>query len=89
MEMIPGMSQLLQGKGDAGQQKIKAYLAIMDSMTSEELDQPKIINQSRINRIARGSGRSVREVQELLLQHKNFEKVVEKMKSSFRSLQIG
>ena len=89
MEMIPGMSQLLQGKGDAGQQKIKAYLAIMDSMTSEELDQPKIINQSRINRIARGSGRSVREVQELLLQHKNFRKVVEKRRSSFRSLQIG
>lgn len=78
MEKIPGFSQLLQGKGDTGTQKIKSYLTIMDSMTSQELDNPKIINQSRIQRIARGSGRSVTEVNEILKQHKMFENLVKK-----------
>jgi len=82
MEMIPGMGQLMQGKGDQGQQKIKAYMTIMDSMTAEELDNPKVLTPQRITRIARGAGRSVREIQELLTQHKQFEKVVEKMRGT-------
>jgi signal recognition particle GTPase len=45
-----------------------------------EKDFPKVITIQRIIRIARGSGRPIREVQELLAQHKQFEKVVEKMK---------
>eukprot|EP01120_Amphizonella_sp_Union-15-10_P008405 TRINITY_DN3013_c0_g1_i1.p1 TRINITY_DN3013_c0_g1~~TRINITY_DN3013_c0_g1_i1.p1 ORF type:complete len:482 (-),score=102.00 TRINITY_DN3013_c0_g1_i1:58-1305(-) len=81
LEMLPGFGNLLQGqKGDAGSQKIKAYMTIMDSMTDAELDYPKVINESRINRIARGSGRSVKEVKELLTQFKQFEKVVGRMK---------
>jgi signal recognition particle subunit SRP54 len=81
IEMIPGMSNLLQGqKGDAGTQKIKSYMTIMDSMTDEELDNPKILNQSRMLRIARGSGKSLREVNELITQYKSFEKVIGRMK---------
>jgi signal recognition particle subunit SRP54 len=81
MEMLPGMSNLMQNvKGDVGQTKIKAYMTIMDSMTDEELDYPKVLNQSRLQRVARGSGRSIKEVNELLTQYKQFEKVVEKMK---------
>jgi hypothetical protein len=52
-------------------------------LTFLEKDMPKVLNQQRIIRIARGSGRSIREVQELLAQHKQFEKVVEKMKGNF------
>jgi len=52
----------------------------MDSMTDIELDSPKVLNPGRITRIARGSGRSVKEVNELLAQFKQFEKVVSKMK---------
>jgi len=52
----------------------------MDSMTDQELDFPKVLNNSRILRVARGSGRSVRDVTELLAQYKQFEKVVGKMK---------
>lgn len=66
MEMIPGIGQLMQGKGDVGQQKIKAWLTIMDSMTDEELDNPKVLNQSRLNRVCRGSGRHPAEVNELV-----------------------
>jgi len=56
-------------------------MTIMDSMTDEELDIPKVLNPNRISRIARGSGRSIKEVNELLLQYKQFEKVVAKMKN--------
>jgi signal recognition particle subunit SRP54 len=49
-------------------------------MRSLELDFPKVLNQGRIERVARGSGRSVKEVHELLTQYKQFEKVVSKMK---------
>jgi len=83
MEMLPdtGLSQLLKGaKGDAGHQKIKSYMTIMDSMNDQELDNPKVLNPSRLNRIARGSGKSIKDVNELLAQHKQFEKVVGKMK---------
>lgn len=86
MEKIPGFSQLLQGKGDVGTQKIKRYMVIMDSMTEKELDNPKIINQSRMARIARGSGSSITEVNELIKQHKTFENVV---KTGFKGMKGG
>jgi len=81
MEMLPGFGNLLQGaKGEAGNAKVKSYMTIMDSMTDEELDFPKVLNESRINRVSKGSGRSVKEVKELLTQFKQFEKVVGRMK---------
>jgi signal recognition particle subunit SRP54 len=78
MEMIPGLSNLPQGPNgaDLGQAKLKSYMTIMDSMTDEELDDPRIINNNRCLRIARGSGRSLRDINELLLQYKTFSKLV-------------
>jgi len=64
-----------------GTKKIKAYMTIMDSMTDEELDVPKVLNPGRINRVSRGSGRSVKEVNELLVQFKQFERVVSRIKN--------
>lgn len=81
MEKLPGMGQLMAGKGDEGTKRIKSFLVIMDSMTDEEMDDPKLLQigpsaQSRIERIARGSGRPVRFVNELLAQHKLFQGIV-------------
>lgn len=73
MEKLPGgLGQLMAGKGDEGTKRIKGFLVIMDSMTDEELDNPKVLaqNPKRMARIARGSGRPLRDVQELLNQHK-------------------
>jgi len=83
LDMLPdtGLNQLLKGAGgEAGTSKIKGFMTIMDSMTDQELDFPKVLNATRILRVAKGSGKSVREVNELLMQHKQFEKVVGKMK---------
>lgn len=55
---------------------------MMDSMTDEELDStnPKILTESRIMRIARGSGRLVHEVMEMLEEYKRLAKIFSKMK---------
>eukprot|EP01119_Soliformovum_irregulare_P017388 TRINITY_DN5160_c0_g1_i1.p1 TRINITY_DN5160_c0_g1~~TRINITY_DN5160_c0_g1_i1.p1 ORF type:complete len:484 (+),score=148.17 TRINITY_DN5160_c0_g1_i1:53-1504(+) len=84
MEMVPGMSHLMPfiQKGDEGNSKIRAMIRILDSLTAEELDSSKPLKeQSRILRIARGSGRHPQEVQMLMEQHKQFEKMVSKMKN--------
>mmetsp|Transcript_8036 Transcript_8036/g.8880 ORF Transcript_8036/g.8880 Transcript_8036/m.8880 type:complete len:413 (-) Transcript_8036:101-1339(-) len=80
MEKLPGFGNLNLPKGDAGTAKIRAYMTIMDSMTDQELDFPKCLNDKRLKRISMGSGRRMNEVKELLMQYKHFEKVVGKIK---------
>ncbi|XP_025808958.1 signal recognition particle 54 kDa protein 2-like [Panicum hallii] len=81
--MIPGLSAqfIEKGKEKEGQAKIKRYMTIMDSMTQKELDNtnPKLMNESRINRIARGSGRLVKEVVDMLEEHKRIAKMWSKL----------
>ncbi|KAG2600533.1 signal recognition particle 54 kDa protein 2-like [Panicum virgatum] len=97
--MIPGLSAqfIEKGKEKEGQAKIKRYMTIMDSMTEKELDNtnPKLMNKSRINRIARGSGRPVKEVVDVLEEHKRIAKMWSKLpfrrpltnnRDSFKSL---
>ncbi len=62
------------------QEKMKRFKVIMDSMTEEELLNPKIIDSSRIKRIAIGSGTSPQEVRELLKYYKTMKSVMKKMK---------
>ncbi|XP_039053824.1 signal recognition particle 54 kDa protein 2-like isoform X2 [Hibiscus syriacus] len=82
--MLPGFSSELMPKGreKESQAKIKRYMTIMDSMTNEELDSsnPKIMNESRMMRIARGSGRHIREVMEMMEEYKRLAKLWSKMK---------
>jgi len=62
-----------------GEEKLKRYRIIMDSMTEEELENPDIISYSRIKRIARGSGTTTREVRELLNQYHQMKKMFKSM----------
>jgi len=64
--------------------KILHFEAIINSMTGEERENPKIINGSRRSRIARGSGRSVSEVNQLLKQFAEMKKMMKK--SQFQKL---
>jgi signal recognition particle subunit SRP54 len=83
MSMIPGMSSNLipKGKEKEATARIKRFLYMMDSMNNAELDSLKPLNQSRIRRIARGSGTSIAEVNQLIEEHKKFTKMVGKMSS--------
>ena len=80
MNMIPGMSNIMpEGSEKEATKKMKKYLCIMDSMTDGELDGKQKIDESRLKRIARGSGALIVEVQILLNEYKNFQKMVGKM----------
>jgi len=68
--MLPGIgSQLANAKFDE-RQLIKTA-AMIQSMTKEERKNPQILNASRKNRIAKGSGCSVQEVNNLIVQYNN------------------
>ncbi|NQE06380.1 Signal recognition particle 54 kDa protein [ANME-1 cluster archaeon GoMg1] len=61
--------------------KLKRYKVMMDSMTEEELTEPKIIDGSRTKRIARGSGTITAEVNELIKYHRMMQKMMKSLTS--------
>ncbi len=80
LQMIPGMGYSLpDDMVKVGEEKLRRYRIIMDSMTEEELENPDIISYSRIKRIARGSGTTTREVRELLNQYHQMKKMFKSM----------
>ncbi len=80
LQMIPGLGYSLPDDVvKVGEEKLKRYRIIMDSMTDEELENPDIINYSRVKRIARGSGTSTAEVKELLAQYNQMKKMFKNM----------
>jgi signal recognition particle subunit SRP54 len=80
MDMIPGMSQLTKDLApDVTDQQMKVIEAIINSMTPEERHHPRIINASRKRRIARGSGTSVVEVNDLLSQFRQMQRMMKQL----------
>jgi len=63
------MDQLPDDAMDVTQDRMRRFERIMDSMTDEELEQPRVVGQSRTERIARGSGTDEETVRQLLEQH--------------------
>jgi signal recognition particle subunit SRP54 len=78
--MIPGMSGAIP-KELMGQQetKLKSWKIAMDSMTPEEKEHPDLLNPSRVERIAKGSGRPIADVRELIKQYKQMKKMMKTM----------
>jgi ribosomal protein S16 len=81
--MIPGLGKMMKGgMGDlAGEQKdLDRFDAIISSMTPGERTHPEVVNGSRRQRIARGSGTSVSDVNRLLKQHAQLRKMMKQFK---------
>ncbi len=78
--MIPGMDKAMQGVqvDDKAFSKIEAMIL---SMTPEERNNPKILNGSRRQRIARGSGSTMQDVNRLLKQFEDMQKMMKMMMS--------
>ena len=77
LNMIPGMGNKIPKEASKmTEDKIASYKIMMSSMTEEEMLNPKIIKQSRVQRIARGSGVSESEVKELLKYYNNTKKTM-------------
>lgn len=80
--MIPGMERAMaQAPGAVDDSQMTRIEAIIHSMTREERARPKIINGQRRKRIAAGSGRSVQEVNQLIKQWDEMNKMMGKMKA--------
>ena len=77
LKMIPGAGSLKIDDMDIDDNATKGVEAIIQSMTKEERQNPDILNGSRKRRIAKGSGRSIQEVNQLL---KQFEEMKRMMK---------
>ncbi|HUV52857.1 MAG TPA: signal recognition particle protein [Dehalococcoidia bacterium] len=80
MEMIPGFSGIAR-KLPAGldEKQPKKIEAIILSMTTEERHNPNIIDGSRRRRIARGSGTTPQDVNQLLNQHRQMQKLMKQL----------
>ncbi len=76
--MIPGMGKAMKDV-DIDDNSFKPIEAIIRSMTNEERENPDVINGSRKNRIATGSGTSVQQVNQLLKQFADMRKLMKTM----------
>ncbi|AWR97823.1 signal recognition particle protein [Acidianus sulfidivorans JP7] len=82
-QLMPGIGMLGQIPEDQlkiGEEKMKKWLAILNSMTYEELDNPSIIDKSRMRRIALGSGTRPEDVKELIDHFNLMQKTIKMLK---------
>jgi len=77
--MGTGMAQAMQNPQHTRQ--MKRMVAIIDSMTPLERRRPDVINGSRKRRVAQGSGTQIQDVNRLLKQHKQMQRMMKKMGS--------
>lgn len=91
MAMLPGVGNKLKDL-DVDDSAFKGIEALIQSMTPEERRNPEILNNSRKQRIVRGSGRNIQELNKLLLQFnqmRNMMKTMNKMRSSGMPFKMG
>lgn len=80
MDKLPGMSQIPEAaKSQFNDKELKRLESIIGSMTMQERRHPDIINGSRKRRIAQGSGTQVQDVNRLLKQFTQMQKMMKKM----------
>ncbi|MBL7883119.1 MAG: signal recognition particle protein [Bacteroidia bacterium] len=78
MGMIPGVGKALKGV-DVDENAFKGIEAIIYSMTPQERETPEILNGKRRERIAKGSGTSIQEVNKLIKQFEDTRKMMRMM----------
>jgi signal recognition particle subunit SRP54 len=79
LKMIPGLGKQLEGLDDVDEKQLGRVEAVILSMTPQERRTPHVIDMSRRQRIARGSGTTVQEVNQLLEARKAMAKMMKGM----------
>ncbi len=92
LSLIPGLSSI-QKNVQIDEKAFVKVEAIINSMTKEERRNPRILNASRKRRIARGSGTSIQEVNRLVKQFEEMQKMIKKLnnmdfKKAFRNFNL-
>jgi len=88
LEMIPGVAPEVRGQ-QVDERKLTRLEAIIDSMTPQERRRPDILNGQRRKRIARGSGTSVQEINQLLKQYAEMKRMMKMMKNKDAMRQLA
>mgnify|MGYP000905691515 FL=1 len=81
LEMVPGMNKMA-GDVDlsSAEKDLKSIEAIIQSMTTEERHNPRLLKASRKRRIAAGSGTTVQDINILLKQHREMQEMMKQFK---------
>ncbi|MFO7794499.1 MAG: signal recognition particle receptor subunit alpha [Candidatus Nanohaloarchaea archaeon] len=79
MQQLPFGGKLPDNISQMTEEKASSYEFIIDSMTDEEVSDPSVINRSRRERIAKGSGQSTDEVRELIKHFQQTKNMMDKM----------
>lgn len=80
LKMLPGVnSKMMKQASQVDPKRMKHLEAIVLSMTTEERKKPELINGTRRARVAKGSGRPVSEVNRLLEQFREMQKMMKRM----------
>ncbi|MDP2690509.1 MAG: signal recognition particle protein [Deltaproteobacteria bacterium] len=83
LSMVPGFSALKQAKDvQIDEKDIVRVEAIIDSMTPKERHDPACLNASRRQRIAKGSGTKVQDVNKLINQYQDMRKMMKKLRKA-------
>jgi len=80
LKMVPGVNSKLLKQANTDPKRVKHIEAIILSMTPQERRRPDILNGSRRARIAKGAGRPVMEVNRLLEQFRQMQKMMKQLK---------
>jgi signal recognition particle subunit SRP54 len=80
MGMVPGGINIPDDAMETAEKRLDTWRVIIQSMTKEEVEDPKLLDSSRARRIARGSGHTEKEVKELVNQYFMMKKMMKSMK---------
>jgi signal recognition particle subunit SRP54 len=81
LDKLPGVASIPQHvKEKINDKEMLQQLAMIDSMTPAERSSPDIINNSRKRRIAMGSGTDIQDLNRMLKQHEQMQKMMKKLK---------
>lgn len=88
VEHVPGFAEAMKTQDlDKAEDKVRAFKSIIQSMTRGERENPDRINASRVKRIAQGSGRTDKDVRELLARYKQTKNLMKASKGrEFRNM---
>ncbi|MGE0641322.1 MAG: signal recognition particle protein [Thermoanaerobaculia bacterium] len=91
LEMLPKVGALkeMANVGDADEKRLTRIEAIINSMTLAERRTPGLLNASRKRRVARGSGTSVQEINQLIRQYLQMKKMMKGVKKGFLKKAFG
>jgi len=77
LSMLPAGAARVKGEeAEATQQRLRRFRVIMDSMTKDEMSDPKLVKSAHVSRIARGAGVTPRDVKDLLKHYEMSHKAI-------------